>query len=820
MLRILFVLFGLLLSTCLTFAHAADPLSIKVIDSSTQEELIGVIVFNQNRSFSDVTDINGVVEIPQLNPGDSLYFELSFYDVAVIAYGDLESGNRIVEMQLSAYNLNEFVVESVSKWQDRAGDVPASIDIIRSDEIAYNGSQTSADVLEQTGNVFIQKSQMGGGSPVIRGFEANKVLIVLDGVRMNNAIYRNGHLQNVISIDNSSLDRVEVVYGPASVIYGSDALGGVMHFYTKRPQLNDRSDSYLLSGTAATRYSMANQERHMHIDLNYGKKRWASLTSLSFSKYGDLRMGALYNSQNAPIPNRDYYVGQTINQKDTVFENPNPLKQIGTSYSQIDALQKFRYVPNEAIDLTLNVQYSTTSDVPRFDELSLYSFEMSNDSIQQIDFKFAEWFYGPQTRMFSSADLLLTPEENRFLDKAKFIAAWQRIDEDRIRRRFDSEWRTIQEEDVNVFSLNADAKKRLTKTSVLQYGVEATHNIVQSRASRFNVKTEEVEQRANTRYPDGGSTMTTAAAYANLEFEFIKRKLTMTAGARFTQVFLSANFVDTTLFQLPYSDINRSLNAFTGSLAFNYQPGKNWTINMIGSTAFRAPNVDDFAKVRSNSGFVTIPNPGLDAEYSVNGEISIEKQISSKVKISGTYYYTYLFDAIVRRTTDIEGDTLLYYDGEFDRVIMNDNAGEAFIYGVSGNIYADIVDGLVFKAGVNYQLGKNITDASPLSHIPPLYGYSSLSYQNKRFKGEFRLKYNGWKRIEDFDLDGSDNAELATVNGTPAWMTLNVYSQFRITDFLSLNISIENIADVQYRPFSSGVSAPGRNLILGIRGSF
>ena len=95
----------------------------------------------------------------------------------------------------------EGVVISANKWEQKLNEVPNKIVKINKNDILRNNPQTSADLLGQSGNVFIQKSQLGGGSPMIRGFATNRVLLVADGVRMNNAIYRSGNLQNVISID-------------------------------------------------------------------------------------------------------------------------------------------------------------------------------------------------------------------------------------------------------------------------------------------------------------------------------------------------------------------------------------------------------------------------------------------------------------------------------------------------------------------------------------------------------------------------------------------------------------------------------------------
>lgn len=131
------------------------------------------------------------------------------------------------------FTLKEVTI-AANKTEQSLIEVPNQIQILKSNEIAAIQAQSTADVLANTGNVFVQKSQMGGGSPVLRGFEANRILLVVDGVRMNNLIYRGGHLQNVITLDNNILDRTEIVFGSGSTIYGSDALGGTIHFFYKK----------------------------------------------------------------------------------------------------------------------------------------------------------------------------------------------------------------------------------------------------------------------------------------------------------------------------------------------------------------------------------------------------------------------------------------------------------------------------------------------------------------------------------------------------------------------------------------------------------
>jgi hemoglobin/transferrin/lactoferrin receptor protein len=128
------------------------------------------------------------------------------------------------------------VVVYANKFPTLSKNIIQTIGVI-TDKNLIQYQSTTADILTASGQVFVQKSQQGGGSPVIRGFEASRILILVDGVRMNSAIFRSGHLQNIITVDNMSLDRVEVNYGPSSTMYGSDALGGVINLFTKAPQL-------------------------------------------------------------------------------------------------------------------------------------------------------------------------------------------------------------------------------------------------------------------------------------------------------------------------------------------------------------------------------------------------------------------------------------------------------------------------------------------------------------------------------------------------------------------------------------------------------
>jgi hemoglobin/transferrin/lactoferrin receptor protein len=138
------------------------------------------------------------------------------------------------------------VVISGAKKETEKQEISQTIDIISQKELKFNSAGNTGDALQNTGMITVQQSQNGGGSPIIRGFEANRIGIVVDGVRMNTAIFRGGHLQNVLRVDNGQLDRAEVFYGAGSTLYGSDALGGVLNFMTVKPKLGKgiKGDSF------------------------------------------------------------------------------------------------------------------------------------------------------------------------------------------------------------------------------------------------------------------------------------------------------------------------------------------------------------------------------------------------------------------------------------------------------------------------------------------------------------------------------------------------------------------------------------------------
>jgi hemoglobin/transferrin/lactoferrin receptor protein len=271
-----------LLFVCLCAYFIAQGQTVTIIDDQTLLPIQGVQVFKWSDGYPfTITGEDGIIQLKDISETNELYFIKEGYVDYYATLATLGKVGFTIRM-IGKFNEMQEVVVSASRFEEKIKDVSQKIQVIGSKELQNMNQTSTADVLANSGNVMVQKSQLGGGSPIIRGFETNKVLIVVDGIRMNNAIYRGGHLQNVITLDNSIMDRVEIVFGPGSVVYGSDALGGVMSFTTKNPLLSS-SGKAVVKANAYTRYMSAVSGYAAHANISVGGKKIGSLVCSKFN---------------------------------------------------------------------------------------------------------------------------------------------------------------------------------------------------------------------------------------------------------------------------------------------------------------------------------------------------------------------------------------------------------------------------------------------------------------------------------------------------------------------------------------------------------
>lgn len=784
--------------------------TLTVIDLTTQEPLLGVKITDR-KGVNLLTDVQGRADVTPLKESDSISFSYPSFQTLIYSYEELIKMDLRVEMFIEAMGYDEVTV-SANRWEQKKHDVPAKMKTISMREAAFQQPQTAADLLETSGYAFIQKSQMAGGSPMLRGFATNRVMIVVDGVRMNNAIFRSGNLQNVISIDANSLQESELLFGPGAVMYGSDAIGGVMDFRTLQPQFANGKNS-VVKGSAFARYSSANKENTLHFDYNYGAKKWSFLTAFNYSDYQDLRAGTKGDSAFL----RPNYVA-VLNGKDSLMVNDDPSLQVRSAFSQMNTVNKIAYKPNDRNLITYSFNFSKTSDAPRYDRLIL---DANGDGALDN----AEWYYGPQKWMMNSLNYQWKAQK-KWADNLRAIAAVQHYEESRHDRRFGNSRRRNQFESVDAYSINVDLDKEISKKFSVYYGWESVFNRVGSYANRVHV-TDLDTTPFNSRYPDG-SAWQVHGLYGNAKFR-INPKMLINGGLRYSYYRVEAKF-DTAFFNFPVMETVNAKGALNGSVGMVFSPNQSTAIYFNLSTGFRAPNVDDIGKVfDSEPGNVVIPNPSLKPEYAYNGEIGFAAKIKKHLSLDGALYYTYLKDAMVRRNFTLNGQDSIYYDGVLSQVQAIQNAASAFVYGVQAGINLDLSHGFVLKSQISYQFGEEQSGTDdlyyPKNHVAPLFGRTSLSYQRKKFRSDVYVVYNGEMSNDRLPLSElSDSYVYAKdENGdpyTPAWYTLNFKMSLNFNRNISLSGGVENITDQLYRTYSSGISSPGRNYIVSLKVRF
>jgi hemoglobin/transferrin/lactoferrin receptor protein len=798
----------IIISLLIFFIQHTNAQIITVRDASTRQPLEYVSVYNVQLKTTTLTNPNGQASVSLSDENDSLYLSLLGYEPQIITYSQLNKNKNRVYLQPGPVMLQPFEVSAI-RWQQGHSVSPEHIQVIRPADIAFQNPQTAADMLNSSGHIFVQKSQLGGGSPMIRGFAANRLLIVVDGVRMNNAIFRSGNLQNVISVDPFNIERAEVIFGPGSVAFGSDAIGGVMSFSTFEPGLS-ATDKPQVYGKALTRWSSANNEKTGQLNLNFAFNKWAFLTVVGVSDFDDLKMGKHGPDEYL----RPHYV-ETVNGVDSMFTNTEPRLQKFSGYSSYNLMQKVRFKPNKKLNITYSFIYNTTSDFPRYDRL----IEYQNDQLRS-----AEWYYGPQKWMMNSVNIM-HKDTNKLYDKAVYTIAYQQFEESRNDRRFNNTWLRTQIEQVSVFSANLDFSKQLTKQGILLYGTEAMLNTVGSEAYRTQIESGDI-QEIGTRYPDG-SQWNSFAAYSLFK-QKIGDKINIPIGIRYSHIFANSQF-DTTYYPFPFTESILNTGTMNGSVGMVYRHNEHWQLTTNLTSGFRAPNIDDMGKVfDSEPGSVVVPNPNLKPEYAYSGEIGITHIIGEFARIDATGFYTYLTDALVRRDFQLNGADSIYYDAELSRVQAIQNAAFAQVYGFSANLEVKLPAGFVFYGVINWQKGEEeLEDGSlvPLRHAAPLYGLTKLSYNKNKFRTELVFLFNG--EISHKNLAPSEREKphmyISDFNGnpySPAWQTVNLRCAWQFTPSINLTAAIENVFDKRYRTYSSGITAPGRNIILSLQANF
>ena len=806
---------------------------IEVLDSLSNEKIPNVAIFNSNQSRYTSTNESGEADITLFSINENIFFQLLGYKEKQLTKKDLINRNYQIKLVQDKKQLDEIIL-SVARSSSLKKKIAEKVNIITSSDIEFNNPSTGADLLGFSPGIRIQKSQGGGGSPVIRGFEANRVLLVIDGIRMNNAISRSGHLQNATTIDPNIIDRVEIIFGSSSVGYGSDALGGVVHYYTKTPEINS---NLRFKNSFSSSFSITNLSILNNITSSFSSKKWASLTSISYSNFNDIKAGSnrLHGFKDWGLTPLYYPLNSSIYNLNSI-KNPNYNIQKNTGYTQYSVFQKFSILLPQRLKLNLNFQLSNSSNISRYDKLNEYT---------NGELRFAEWYYGPQKRVLFSPQLKFYLGK-KYLKKGTLTPAIQYLKESRINRKAGSLNKSFQEEALNVYSLNGDFEGSLTSKISFSYGFELVKNKLNSVAYSRKLLLENNtiiglsnNKEIPSRYPSNGSSYSSLASYMNWVWD-INNLMTINYGLRFSSTLLKASWGETASINALLSNYNINSKALTSTLGLTYRPIDKLKLKAILSSGFRNPNIDDLGKIGENNGLLTVPNTFLKPEYAYNFDFGINQLFNNNNEVSFRSFYSYISRYIVRSNYIIFADTstsdpnTIIFDGNELITIANKNLGNRFVFGGSINSSLNLTSKVNIKANLTITKASNNKKYGPMPSISPPFGSLLFNYKEENLLLQGTFKFSDSKNPKNYSLGGEDGLEETPIiersiinentfflyNGTPAWNIFSIKGNYILRKKVKLNFEIENLFDLHYREFASGISANGRSGSLGLKIDF
>lgn len=667
------------------------------------------------------------------------------------------------------------VIVTASGGPRRAIEVPQATTTLDEREIVERLPQTVPDALDEVPGVVIQKTNQGGGSPVIRGRTGNSVLLLLDGIRFNNSTFRRNN-QYLNTIDLAAVERFEIARGPASVLYGSDAMAGAVNVITRRFELGGPTR---LGGRLSTQFSSADKGIVSHLSVEGGSRDFGVIAGITYKDFDDLRAG-----NHGPNP---------TGAVDTSG------RQVPTGYTEIDGSLSAIWQLGDYDTVDFLYLHSRQDDVPRSDRLipndeQPIAPDLRRDTAPQI------------LRWYQARYQYDNPGE--LIERFEVSAVLQNPEEARRRIRTDDPGRQTNEYDEIVApGLSARLSLRVAPDHLMTTGVEGYYE--QVRSDRVDIdRATGVRTPRPGRYPDG-SVYQSYGIFAQDEWE-IDDDWTWSNGIRYSVFRVRVDFEDLTVGPIgPFGRESETFDDVTFATGLSHRVADGtWVYGSI-ARGFRAPNLGDLATLGDFSSGERVPNLDLEPESVWSFEIGAKHEESAwrGGAACAVAYYDDLLGT--ERAFTLDGQDFFQVANRGRAVVYSfESAGEVVVVPSDGDTAEHVVFGHVFA-----DIGRATTENEPLTKVPPPQG--EIGYRIEDAAGSWFGEVYARGALEQDRLAQADLDDPRIPNdGTPAWATFNVRGGIELGADVSLTAALENLFDRRYRVHGSGVDAPGFNAIV------
>lgn len=645
----------------------------------------------------------------------------------------------------SYINLDAAIVTSRSiKIMDTKN--PFVISSITNQQIVEKGARTIPEALMGVSGVFIQKTNHGGGSAFIRGLTGNQTLIVLDGIRLNNAIYRYGPNQYLNTIDMFTINKIDVLKGIGAVEYGSDAMGGVIHVKTKENASNELNK---ISLTNTSKFISSGMEKTNRTAIQYATNKWNFIGGISLKKYGDLLGGGNIGKQNP------------------------------TGYDEINYDLKIKIKINTRSEIIYSSQNIIQKNVPIYHKIDLENYKTNQIDYQIRYLNYLKYKYVSNKKWIS--EIIINASTQRSIEQ-----------------------RSNQKNNSSIFRNEADTVKNIGLTAE----IVSKPNKIWTINTGFDYYKDEIFSEAIETSSDLNTQVFKRGLYPNRSIyknsslfnihNLNFNKLNIVAGLRY-------NFLHIQMNELTLGNIAINPSALVSNFGFNYQLNQHGFLFGSITTGYRAPNIDDLGSLGIVDFRYEIPSYDLRPEKSLNTELGY-KYRSNKIDFSIATFKMKLKNIIARVLVD--GKVISGYN-----VYNKKNIESSYINGAEVNYTNLLSKFLTWHTNATYTYGQNVTKNEPMRRIPPFFGQNKLTWSNQNKTLAITHQFAGKQdRLAQGDKDDNRIGKL----GTPGWNIFNVDAGWQFKK-LSVNTSLINISNVQYKTHGSGVYGMGRAVNVTIQ---
>jgi len=654
------------------------------------------------------------------------------------------------------------VVVTASKAEQDPFQAPQYVSVISLEEIEERIPSTTPDLLTREPGVLIQKTNLGGGSPFIRGLTGKQILLLVDGVRLNTSLYRYGPHQYLNMIDPGQIERIEVVRGPMSVLYGSDALGGTINVITKKR--GDLETDFGWKGFTYAKYGSAARERTGRLQFEGNIRRFGFIAGASYRGFSDLTGGRGIGVQEP------------------------------TGYEEVAADGKFNFRIGADQEIILASQFVRQFDVPKTSEVTLGGKK--------------KYDYEPQTRLLTYLRYEGRGIAGRWLDLARATISCSLQEEGEQVIADDPSLETRERNEARTLGATLHLRSNLGPYSLLSYGVEFYHDWIGSRKEEFHPDSG-ASTRVRSVYPDG-ATYSSFGAYLQDEI-LLAGPFTLVFGGRYSRIDTEGKLADPAAGEL--HTLSLQTDNFSGMAHLRLDLLDSLAMVFGVAQGFRAPNMEDFfGKVDFTS---EIPNTDLEPESSVNYEAGLKLRTSRLV--GNIFYYFSTYDDLIDRAeagfADDNGNGV--QDADEDRIYQRRNVNRARIQGVELDGLLALTDRLSISGTFSWTRGEDLTSDEPLRRIPPAHGTLAVRYD---FPAGYWVEASGlFAARQDRLSQGDKDDPRIPKGGTPGYAVSNLAGGGTLFDCLDLTLTLENIGNVRYKTHGSGIYGPGTNFMAGCR---